>query len=130
MKSEEMLALATRCERASGPDDAIDLAIAELGYHSGGLFGVNYDPRLWVERYCWEPTASIDSAMVLVDARALWAHGSMEEGPFARLCWPMPDGSYLNGYHEARAATVPLSICAAALRARAQSPEQLKGEGR
>jgi hypothetical protein len=57
--------------------------------------------------------------MLLVDPKALWAHGSMEEGPFARLCWPMPNGGFVGGYFEAKAATVPLATCAAALRARA-----------
>ncbi len=62
--------------------------------------------------------AYLDAAMTLVDPRALWAHGSMEDGPFARLCWPQPDGTFSGGYVEAHCNTVPLSIVCAALRAR------------
>jgi hypothetical protein len=35
----------------------------------------------------------------------LWCVGSMEEGPFARLILPNPDGSYTGGYREAFAET-------------------------
>jgi hypothetical protein len=61
------------------------------------------------------------AARMLIDARALWAVGSMEEGPFARLCWPQPDGGFTGGYFEGQAETVPLAICVAALRARASA---------
>lgn len=62
--------------------------------------------------------AYLDAVMMLVDPRALWAVGSMEEGPFARLCWPMPDGGYAGGYQDATAATGSLALCIAALKAR------------
>lgn len=68
-------------------------------------------------------TASIDAAMTLVEPRALWAHGSMEDGPFARICWPRPDGTFTDSYFETNCATVPLSICACALEARNPSHE-------
>lgn len=63
-------------------------------------------------------TRSLDAALTLCVKGTLWAVGSMEEGPFARLCWPQPDGGYVGGYHEASAATAPLALCIAALEAR------------
>lgn len=62
--------------------------------------------------------AYLDAIAMLLDPRALWAIGSMEEGPFARVCWPMPDGGYAGGYQEAKAATVPIALCIANLRSR------------
>jgi hypothetical protein len=61
--------------------------------------------------------------LMLLKPGTLWATGSMEEGPFARLCWPQAGGAYLNGYHEATAATPALAIVAAALKARASMEE-------
>lgn len=103
-----MTELAARCEAATGPDRALDYDIAHFVTRSHMATGN-------APHY----TASIDAAMALVDKRALYAFGDMEEGVFGRLCWPQPDGGYGGGYHEANAATVPLAICAAALRARA-----------
>lgn len=43
----------------------------------------------------------------------LWAIGNMEEGPFARLILPNPDGTYTGGYVESppgEARTVPQAI--------------------
>ena len=139
-----LLELAERCERATGPDHALDahIHVALCGYTihedtdpAKGHFAF-WDGEPW-ESICsncssWSAlTASIDEALTLVDPKAQWAVGSMEEGPFARLCWPMPNGSYVGGYVEASAATVPLAICAAALRARAslsQSASPHNGE--
>jgi hypothetical protein len=66
-----------------------------------------------------EAGAFLDAARELLVPHTLWAVGSMEEGPFARLCWPMPDGSYLGGYVEGHARGAALSMCAAALRGHA-----------
>lgn len=63
-------------------------------------------------------TASIDAAMTLLAPNTLYAIGSMEDGPFTRLCWPMPDGSYSGGYVEASAATPAIALCVASLKAR------------
>lgn len=121
----DLLELAERCERATGPGRELDCAIGRLAgaakeqpdgtwmtYHKDG-YAHSINPPAY--------TASLDAAMTLVDPRALWAHGSMEEGPFARLCWPMPNGGFVGGYVEASAASVPLAICAAALRALQES---------
>lgn len=119
---EQLLELAERCEAATGADRDIDCWIENrLGLakfvpdrpapRGGGWLDKRVEPKPF--------TASLDAAMTLVDSHALWAHGRMEEGPFARLCWPMPNGGYVGGYFEAKAKTVPLAICAAALRAKA-----------
>jgi hypothetical protein len=45
--------------------------------------------------------------------KTLWAVGSMEDGPFARLILPQPDGGYGGGYVESppgEAHTVPQAI--------------------
>jgi hypothetical protein len=135
---EKLIELAERCEQASEPDRGIDGAIDRM-FNERPKNG-DYDAAenaIWRVTDEWsgllvrgdgfarnsfcarQYTASLDAAMDLVEPRALWAQGSMEEGPFARLCWPLPDGSYVGGYYEATAATVPLAMCAAALRARA-----------
>ena len=114
-----LLELAERCEAATGPDRELDFEIAKtIGrerWYAGG------HPQ-------WHFTASLDAAMSLVDPRALWAIGSMEEGPFCRLCWPQPDGGFTGGYFEGQAETVPLSICVAALKARSTLSKDEAGE--
>lgn len=137
----KLLELADRCEAATGADREVDgwaYAFVKgndrfiIGNKPGvfpqdPIYGTRLDIMGIVKSgsdaadHIGAPhyTASLDAAMTLVDSRAMWAHGSMEEGPFARLCWPMPNGGYVGGYFEAKAKTVPLAICAAALRARA-----------
>jgi hypothetical protein len=134
--AETLLALAERCESA---DRELDFLIAEaISDDKDHWLGCRVRQERWYEmsdykagdptpvRWEWSQpafTASLDAAMTLIDPRALWATGSMEDGPFARLCWPMPGGTFVGGYIEATAATVPLAICAAALRARARAQE-------
>ncbi|MGJ8477298.1 hypothetical protein [Sphingobium yanoikuyae] len=118
---DTLLALAERCEAATAADWAIDLNIAQYGYEAGCLFGVNYDPILWVERNCWEPTVSIDTAMTLLPEK--WKLRGMQ---FSAPCaddrkWHLN----LHGGREGqdrfvgRGATPALAMTAAALRARA-----------
>lgn len=121
----DLLKLADACEAATGPDRELDREIAPLI----GLRIVNEGHP--IGRVCYDEnshgvplpafTASIDAAMTLLAPGTLWAVGSMEDGPFARLCWPQPDGGFTGGYFEAEAATAPLALCAAALRARTQA---------
>ncbi len=125
------MTIPTRIESLTGPSREMDAELELLVRGDGWRIQTDCEPfpdevregRIqeirgcgWIEAKAY--TASLDAAMTLVDPRALWAHGSMEDGPFARLCWPQPDGSFVGGYVEAFAATVPLAICAAALRAR------------
>lgn len=60
--------LADAVERGAGPSAELDLEIAEWCLQNGGVAGVNYDPRLWVERNCWAPTASLDVALSIMPA--------------------------------------------------------------
>lgn len=122
-KDEALRDLIERVERAEGPDRELDARICiALGFSRDNVM-VGVDG--WCINSATNPnpfrspayTGSIDAAMHLTDSRALWAHGSMEDGPFARLCWPQLDGTFTGGYVEANCATVPLSIVAASLRA-------------
>lgn len=70
-------------------------------------------------------TVSLDAARSLCVSGTLWAVGSMEDGPFARLVWPQKDGGYIGGYFEATAATAPLALCIAALRANVAKPKSV-----
>lgn len=63
------------------------------------------------------------AAEMLLDPLALYAVGSMEDGPFARVIWPQPDGSYVGGYFEATAAHPSLALLAAILRAEREDDE-------
>ena len=63
------------------------------------------------------------AAMMLVHPKAMWAIGSMEDGPFARLCWPQSNGGFIGGYHQGRGSTSALSLAAACCRAVAQMGE-------
>ena len=128
--TDQLLSLAERVERLEGPDDATDLAIAEFFYHARIGPNIEYDPELWRERYCWTPTGSIDSALTL--RTGLWCVGSMEEGAFARVVPAIP-GRHYGGEITIRAATVPLSMTEAflrafAVRARALSQETTNAE--
>ena len=120
---ETLLTLAWRCEKAMGGDRELDLDCWWWAKANGSSSKQSMpdDYRRSNLKMDDAPrySSSLDAAMSLVDPRALWAVGSMEEGPFARLCWPMPDGGFTGGYVEAHAATPALALCAASLRARA-----------
>lgn len=126
LDGDKLVDLAERCEAAMAEQQAELLREAfalvfgpERSETRPGIWRWNsrwLRPRGMLSAYAFE-----SAAMTLVDERALWATGSMEDGPFARLCWPMPDGSFLNGYFESKAATPALALCAAALKARARS---------
>jgi len=153
-----LIQLADRCEAAIGPDRELDAEIvaalrmfpknvgfvwkADLKANCPQVGAVECCTRLgtggpWFKA---KPvTASIEAALSLLVPATLWAIGSMEDGPFARLCWPQPDGGYGGGYIETAAATPALALCAAALRARAaegmsagtaETAQQAQGEAR
>ena len=44
-------------------------------------------------------------ALLEIPRHTLWCVGNMEEGPFARLVLPQPNGGYTGGYSEAYADT-------------------------
>lgn len=113
--SEELLALAARCEAATGPDRELELAIWQA------VFPETYPPTghaplEWLGCY----TRSIDIAMTLVPEGLTWRldnlrsrHGQRSVGSAVVLI----DGTRFNG----DAATPANALCAAALRARAVS---------
>jgi hypothetical protein len=82
------------------------------------LFGSSYADFNW-PRFDWllDLEAHLNAAMMLLEPHTLWAVGSMEEGPFARLVMPQADGGYVGGYVEAYAPTPALALCAAIARA-------------
>ena len=81
----------------------------------------DYHERGWRFNEIMEAGAWLDAARELLAPHTLWAVGSMEDGPFARVCWPQPDGGYSGGYFEATAPSAALALCAAALKARVAS---------
>ena len=64
--------LIARVESAEGADRELDAAIVEWLYKERINLApfypgpINYDPRLWQERYGFSPTGSLDAAMMLV----------------------------------------------------------------
>lgn len=123
---ETLLALATRCEQAPGPDRELDLAICRLAMSSeplGHAAGISDD--VWrgsgldsltaaiIPHY----TASLDAALTLVPVgHALSLHVDADGTVHAGV---MPDDG--DGCDDARrcGATPALSLTVAALRARA-----------
>jgi hypothetical protein len=132
-QSEALIALAERVEAAAGPDRTLDADIAvaidfvseystpgsvrALHVDYGGNNSSEAIGRHWPRLPSYSGT--VDGARMLLDPRALWCAGEMEEGPFARLCWPQPNGGFVGGYFKASARTPALALVAAALRARA-----------
>jgi hypothetical protein len=47
-----------------------------------------------------EQLLELARALSAMPRGTLWCVGSMEDGPFARICYPMPGGGYGGGYCE------------------------------
>ena len=113
MTIEELIAA---LERAEGPSDDLDLAIARWCLTNGCIAGVDYDPELWLIRNGGEFTFSIDAALSLVpdgwhatiNARPDWPTVELNE-------FPLPCRS-VKLLH---ARTASIALCIAALKARA-----------
>jgi hypothetical protein len=122
-KADELLALAIRCEQATGPDRELDLRIAkrreqkpipESANRIDGEMVWSGPLGFFLPAY----TASLDAAMALVPEGCPWALCSPDgdEPAFATLAMTMAgDAEHGSG------ATPALALCAAALRARAAS---------
>jgi hypothetical protein len=115
-----LLELAERCEKATGPDRELDLAIAQAIRAPWQYVGE--PPR---EIKCGAYTASLDAAMTLANG-----YGGevtfFKDGTAKAFLWqPYPMAI------EAKAATPALAICAAALKARAAQivPNTPEGDG-
>lgn len=113
----DLLKLAERCEQATGPDRELDYAIADAA-----LGSIKPPFR---RGYCERYTASLDAAMTLVPEETRWpwnvtiatAYRSVSVIPNHGDSYGVNDP--FCGHSRGKAATVPLAICAAALRARA-----------
>lgn len=138
-KKGELLALAERCEKASGPDRELDAAIVAAmnnaivkPYPPTDDFGPKDRWQFWSRdgahflgsegKFPVKPvTASLDAAMTLVPESALaWNCGVSTGGNSA---WVF-DGE---DEHNAAAASVPLALVSAALRAIAAKEESGNG---
>lgn len=139
----DLPSLIERLEQATGPSDELDCRICfavfpdQLIMVDGGSVGPNRRPAEYIAakdfpldnwtdwkslRLHFEDgkpfTHSLDAARTMLRKGTLWVVGDMEDGPFARLVIPQPDGGYVGGYVEAKAKTTELALCIAALRAR------------
>lgn len=118
--------LADRVERLEGSDYAIELEIATWCYENGSIAGVNYDPRMWLERNGGGFTYSIDAAMTLVPEGCAWSLYS--DGPTykasAEIGKHPSGGELMQGDWIGEGETPALALCCAALRARL-----MEGEG-
>ena len=127
MSLKELLSLALRCEQANGSDRDLDVAIARSMGWEVVLYRRDgkpyYEP---IKGYSWQLvpaySGSLDKAVALAPEGCDWhlmsdGSCSMGNGTGARFA-------------SLGCETPALALCAASLRARAQTPEQLKGEGR
>jgi len=116
--SQDLLRLADELMAATGPDRRLDYWIMTRTLPTGHAY--LWDPEDQNHRY----TASLDAAGVLVPTNSLWAVGSDIDGPFARVMPPVRDGWVGSEQQHCLAATPPLALCAAALKARAHSTKE------
>lgn len=140
MSGETLLALAERCEMASGPDRELDAAIRCAVFAPAGAFveqspingawcvyetGYGGKKRSWEARglsqlqRLGEFTASLDAAMTLVPEGLDW--GIAHFGPRGSEAQAWPRGAHDSADKVTGSSdTIPaLALCAAALRARA-----------
>lgn len=121
----EIVRLAGLCEAGTTPSRDLDALIAPLQglrvVDEGHPFGwACYDQKrqsVLLPRY----TASLDATMTLVGSDQFWRLGNDGEGPDVsafKATVTSGDGPTL-AFHDAVAATAPLALTAAALRARA-----------
>ena len=108
--TEQQTAIIARIEAATGANDDIDLAIATWCYENGGLLGVTYDPQMWIIRHGGEFTRSLDWAVRLVPDGWRWICDG--DGNATLLPCDQPGGPV-----NVHAATAPLALCLAALKA-------------
>jgi hypothetical protein len=126
--SEQLIELAERCEKATGPDRELD---AEIACHAP-ICQADYvrsaspaNRRGMVTRHfngggrgtfvCDSYTASLDAAMTLVPEGA-----ELVTLVLINSAGRMPSAGIDGGEHISHAATPALALCAAALRARAK----------
>lgn len=121
--SDNSSELAERCEAATGPDRGLDALIARsLGIGPVGLTTITFPRDPATERY-ERYTASLDAAMALrPDGHTLANMSEEDTHDPLRKCAAEYRRCFKTSYDKAfpvRAATLPLALCAAALKARA-----------
>lgn len=130
-KRDDLLALAERCEKASEGSRDLDARIACVQDNrsiyavvDGNVLGLNSRPPHDMCVVGWAPsyTTSLDAAMTLVPG-GYWPIFGIADGdqkPFAIIRHP-DEGSMPNlKWGCWRASSIPLALCAAALRAQAE----------
>jgi hypothetical protein len=119
-----------RLEKASGPDRELDAAIAiEIGAYptdwQARLPGYSLEYFMAWSGFADNYTSSIDAALTLVAADAVWSIGRRikVDGYVAIIdgLWGRPQPMTPRSYHSHLGATPALALCIAALRARKAS---------
>jgi hypothetical protein len=126
--AQELLALADRCEKASGADRELDVQIGAAVWGRPGVLVLRQEVisdiiRAPTEYSYWEYTSSIDAALTLVP-EGWWLDiqtaGVSGVGAVSRE-WPVIKYGRDEGHGErTQARTLALALCTAALRARAR----------
>jgi len=121
----DLIALAERCEQATGPDADLDedifKAVDPEGHRGAALRRYHSGHREPINQPAY--TASLDAAMTLVPETDDGGFRLTFDKPLARKCWAEvwmhENAEPGDGFYRATAATIPLALCAAALRAQA-----------
>jgi len=111
--------LANRCENADGPSRSLDAAIAKaIGAEHGVKEEVFYETRSihYIDECAAFYTASIDAALTLVPAQCQFQLDTLA----AKGAWVRIHSLEASEIWDSEAKTLPLAICAAALRASQQ----------
>lgn len=110
-QNDQLLRLAERLERSTGPDRELDFAILRLAdpraEKTGPLPG---DPKY---------TASLDAAMTLIPEGLYWTSQTDRDGAVMTVGKADSDarGIFYTDYHQATARTPALALASAALKA-------------
>lgn len=131
-QADDLQRLVERIEAAEESYFELDLAIAEwtaeqripLACYDNSP--INYDVRLWMERYGWSPTWSLDNAAMLVPEGCGWLVGwgqtrddePMGGAQITRNARFIGHSANYDTIADAEASTPALALCAAALRSR------------
>jgi hypothetical protein len=115
MTRNEWLALAERCEKATGPDDRLSFAIDELLFAPRRIRGFKA-----LAPY----TASLDAITALIERELPgWAHCHIQEKLRGCIGYIHNNRNFHDTqqrWHECRAATPALALCAAFAKAMAE----------
>ena len=120
MTTEELLALAERCEKEAAGSRELDAEIAKQLYAKPAPQG--YSAGFVTNRFGYthpapEYTKSLDLARSIMPEGSLWSVCDMEDGPYAQVIRPVPGHGFVGGLTTGKGQTAVTSLCAAALRA-------------